>query len=644
MKLTRISLLALAALPLLAQNTITTNVVVKDRRGAALKGIAADQFAISDGGNKVAGLSVKMVETADSPKLVTIVFEQMDNEQRRLAKMIANDLVKESKDGHRFAVFMVANQLCLLQSFTADRELLRSAIDLATSGALNTRFADVHSQNIAKLRGAADELSRVQLRMSTDLKFANEEGSRRAVAYLDSIARGLGTAPGRKAVAYLTWGLFVPAFLDVPFQALQAKANLGGVSFYGIDCRGVQINSQNRGVDEAAGSASTPGGPGGGIENTATVNFRGVDNIQDNLRLNFQANLRVLSETTGGIFIGDTNDPKPFLRQLLDDSSNYYELTYDPGITEYNGAFRKTAVTVTAKDARVRDRDGYFALRQDQQDLLPYELAMMDALTKNPMPREFDFRSGAIRLQQRAESVSAAVLVEVPFAGLNIKEDSATGQYLARLTMLVQIKDAAGKVVQRYSRDLPLKGKLEQLPALKASNFNFREQFSGPAGRYTIEAVIADQLGGKSSARRSAFQAAAKPAGVAMSSISVVRSFAPNAKDLNPEEPFQFQGGRITPTFQNSLKPVKGAQMALFFTVYPQAGAAAPQAVVQYLKEGVVVGNATLPLPQPDAQGRIPYVLSSPIDAMPPGTYEVKVSVQQGASTAEESVLVTIEG
>jgi VWFA-related protein len=637
----RISLCLLLSLPLAAQSAITTNVVVKDRRGLAVKGLTADQFSLSDNGTKVSGLNVRMVDTAESPKLVTLVFEQMDNEQRRLARMIANDMVKESKDGHRFAVFIFANQLCLLQTFTADREALRAAIELATSGALNTRFADVHAQSMARLRGAADELSRVQLRMTSDLRFANEEGSRRAVAFLDSIARGLGTAPGRKAVAYLTWGMFVPAFLDVPFQALQARANRGGVSFYGIDCRGVQVNAQNRAVDQAAGSASTPGS--GGIENSATVNFRAVDNIQDNLRLNLQANLRVLSETTGGLFVGDTNDPKPAVRQLLDDSSTYYELSYDPGVTEYNGAYRKTSVTVAAKDARVRDRDGYLALRADQQDLLPYELSMLEALGRTPLPRDVDFRSGAIRLQQRADSVSASVLVEVPFAGLAIKEDSASGQYLARLTMLVQIKDATGKVVQRFSRDLPLKGKLEQLPALKASNFSFREQFSGPPGRYTVEAVVTDQLGGKAAARRSAFTAAAKAAGLSMSSISMVRSFVPNAKDLTPEEPFQFQGGRIAPTFQTTLKQVKGAQMALFFTVYPEAGAAPPQATVKYLKDGTVVGNVTLPLPAADAQGRVPYVLSSPIDAMPAGTYEVKVSIQQGTATAQESVIVTIE-
>ena len=84
--------------------------------------------------------------------------------------------------------------------------------------------------------------------------------------------------------------------------------------------------------------------------------------------------------------------------------------------------------------------------------------------------------------------------------------------------------------------------------------------------------------------------------------------------------------------------------MALFFTVYPDAGSKdAPQAVVQYIKDGTVAGSANLQLPAA-VNGRIPYVLSSPLDNMPPGAYEVKVTVKQGATAVvQESVFLTIE-
>ena len=667
MNRTRISLLLACTLGAAAQsNDVTFNVIVKDKKGVTIRGLNAGQFEVTDGGAKAKSVTVRLIDGAEPVeparlKLIALAFEGMGNAERRLAKQIALDLLKEDKDPqHLFAVFMFSNQLAILQPFTGDRAALTAAVDLATSGVLNTKYVETHGEWKKKLEAQAAAagnssseagaalglLARTQLKMlAFDGRLDGEEQSRRSIAFLNSLANGMAGIPGRKAIGYLTWGLVVPANLDAPFQALQARANRAGVSFYGIDCRGVTEGRQNAGV--ASFVAGAAGRPTGGIENGTEVNYDGLDSAQDGLRGNIQANLRVLSETTGGMLIGDTNDPKPAIRQLIDDSSTYYELTYDPAIAKMDGAYRKTSVKVNAKDARVRDRDGYFAFAADQTDLLPYELPLLEALKAAPPPRDVPFRSGAVRLTQAKDEVAAALLVEVPLDGLVFKEDKTAGIYAGRLAMLVQVKDAEGKVVRKYSRDLPVQGKLEQLAALKNSNFNFREQFTAPPGRYVVETAVTDFGSGKIGARRTAFTAVGKAAGVAVSGITVVRNFQPNQTNLTVEEPFQFQGGRITPTLAATLKAVKGAQMALFFTVYPDkaaAGGAAPEATIQYLKEGAELAKASLKLPAPDAAGKIPYVFSSPIDAMPPGVYEIKVQVKQGASTAEESVLITIEG
>lgn len=634
--------------------SVTLNVVVKDKKGVAIKGLGPSDFEVTDGGAKPASVNVRMVDASEADplkqkRLITIVFENLGSAERRLGKQIALDLIKESKDpNHMFAVFMISNQLSLLQPFTDDREALKTAIEIATSGSQNTRFVQVHAEMKKKVQDAAakgDAIAKTQLAMlRNDSVIDDGQGSRRSIVFLDSIASGLANHPGRKAVGYLTWGLVVPTFLDVAFEALQSRANRAGVSIYGLDCRGV---SEGRLTDSTRAATSNSSNPtNSGTENNTATNFFGIDNAVEGLRSNIQTNLRVLSETTGGLFVGETNDPRPLLRQMLDDATNYYELTYDPGITKYDGSVRKTSVKVPAhKDAKVRDRDSYFALREEQQDLLPYEVAMIEKLSAVPLPREIEFRSGAWKLRSAKDAVNASVAVEVPLAGLEFKEDSAKGEYYARLTMLVQVKEPSGKVVQKFSRDLPLKGKLEQLAALKASNFNFREQVTAPPGRYIVEAVIADQFSGKTGARKTSLLANPPAGAVSLSSVTVVRNFQPNVKDLSADEPFQFQGGRITPTLNTNLKAVKGAQMALFFIVYPdKSSSEAPQASVQYLKDGNVVGSANLQLPAAGANDRIPYVLSSPMDGMPAGAYEIKVVVKQGASApAQESVFLNIE-
>ncbi|BDC49858.1 hypothetical protein F183_A21740 [Bryobacterales bacterium F-183] len=645
--------LCLAAGLLAQSNDITLNLVVKDKKGAAVKGLSGADFEVNDNGAKAAKVEARLVDGGTAPRLFTLVFEGLDNEQRRLAKQIAFDLVKEGQgENHYFAVVLITNQLCLLQPFTNDPKLAQSGIEAALSGQAPTAFVKTHNDVVAKLEGATDPLSRVQMAMlKKQVAMDGDQGSRRSITVLDSISTGLATQPGRKPIVYFSNGLIVPTFLDVPFEALQARANRGGVSFYGIDCKGVggigAGGGGSRAVESTSGESrgfglggSQTGGANAGGD--APADFFGIDQAVEGLRSNRQANLRVLSETTGGLLIADSNNPKPLLRQLVDDTVTYYELTYDPGIDKFDGSLRRTTVKTSAKDARIRDRDGYYALKLDQQDLLPYEVTMLDILSATPLPRDVEFRSGTWKVKP---GVLSTVAVEVPLGGLTFKESAEKQLYFGRILMLLQVKDpATGKILQRFSRDLPLQGKLDQLAALKTSNFNFREQVAVPPGRYIVEAVIADQLSGKAGARKTSLLANAPAGKLALSSIAVVRNFQPNTKDLSPDDPYQFQGGRITPTLNTTLKAVKGAAMALFFTVYPDPAAAeAPQAVVQYIKDGAVAGSANLQLPAA-VNGRIPYVLSSPLDAMPPGMYEVKITVKQGAAApVQESIFLTIE-
>jgi VWFA-related protein len=656
MKSIRISsLLAIIAAAATAQsNDITTNIIVKDKKGVSIKGLTSADFEVTDGGAKPAKVDVRLVDGGSNPKLITMVFEGLDNEKRRLAKQIAYDLVQEGlAAGQQFAVVKFTNQICLLLPFSSDLKAIQEAVDFAISGNFGPTFVKAHNENLAKLQVAQDPLSRTQVAMlKKQATMDGDQGSRRSITFLDSLATGLGTHPGRKPIAYFSNGLVVPTFLDVAFEALQARANRAGVSVYGIDCKGVGGigATANTGAfaAESSGGEARGFGLGGTLDSgavaggAAPADFFGIDAAVEGLRGNKQANLRVLSESTGGLLIADSNNPKPLLRQLVDDTNTYYELTYDPGIAKFDGTLRRTSVKTTAKDARVRDREGYYALKLDQQDLLPYEVRMLESLAATPLPRELEFRSGTWKVKPGS---TATVAVEVPMSTLEFKEDPAKGFYLGRLAMLVQVKDpASGTIVQKFSRDIPLFGKLAQLPALKTSNFNFREQVALAPGRYIVEAVVTDRINGKTSARKTSFVGAAPAGALGLSSISVVRNFQPNAKDLNPEEPYQFQGGRIAPTLNTTMKAVKGAQMALFFTVYPDAAATdQPQAVVQYIKDGAVAGSASLELPKA-VNGRIPYVLSSPLDAMPPGTYEVKITVKQGPTAAvQESVFLTIE-
>jgi hypothetical protein len=131
---------------------------------------------------------------------------------------------------------------------------------------------------------------------------------------------------------------------------------------------------------------------------------------------------------------------------------------------------------------------------------------------------------------------------------------------------------------------------------------------------------------------------------VQISHLVVVRGFDTTAKDMDPSEPFQFHGGRVTPTLGGTVYAVTGATLALFFVVYPDTSiAASPDGFVEYIRDGTLVAKSAISLPAADALGRIPYVVSSPAESMRPGAYEVRAVIRQGDTAVEEHAFVNVQ-
>ena len=66
------------------------------------------------------------------------------------------------------------------------------------------------------------------------------------------------------------------------------------------------------------------------------------DNAETSGRANVQESVRDLAESTGGFLIGDSNDLRVPLRHVNEEISSYYEVSFNPGIQNYDGSFRKT--------------------------------------------------------------------------------------------------------------------------------------------------------------------------------------------------------------------------------------------------------------------------------------------------------------
>ncbi|WP_321476424.1 VWA domain-containing protein [uncultured Paludibaculum sp.] len=675
-----------------AAEEVVQDVIVRDKRGRPLKDLKLDEVKVSDDGasQKVTGLRLvdgqevmengvrAPLDPMKAIRLVTLVFERLGNSARRVAKDAAESLVKgEQAQNVYFAVVAIDSQLFVLQEFTTDKAALKKAIEKATSGQYATYAED--SERIKKsLRAAAGSADTAPVPKKTaqvlldmlefNSSFGREESTRMTIFSTLSLVRGQYSMPGRKSLVYFSEGLEVPTHLDEPFRSIPSVANRYNVAIYTVDARGVQTSSQNAGTKDLAKAArltgvATMSTQTAGAENvtnpaestTASTpsaegavtkdELRASDLAESSMRMNVQLPLQTLAESTGAFLISDSNDLSKPMRQVSEEISTYYEVQYHPGIASYDGRFRKTQVEVARKDTVVHARAGYFAMAMNVRGpvLLPYEYALAKALELNPMPKDVEFRSAAMVVRPGTSEAKGLVIVEVPMSGIHFSEHLDNRTFTSRVSLLVLVKDTKGAVVAKVTSDLPRNGPLAVLPQARAGNYIYTEKLDLPPGRYTLETAVMDHEAGKVGTRKSSYVVTPKAQGVAMSSLYLVRNFQANAKNMDPNEPLQYQGGKITATLSGQVFAVKGAQLSTFFVVYPDpAIAEKPVALVEFSVDGKVIAKSELPLPAADAQGRIPYVLSSPAETMPPATYLIHVTVKQGNSMADGMTQVQI--
>jgi hypothetical protein len=264
-------------------------------------------------------------------------------------------------------------------------------------------------------------------------------------------------------------------------------------------------------------------------------------------------------------------------------------------------------------------------------------MPLLTALQASPMPSAIAFETEAVHFRPGR----GAVLVQVPMKQLATAQEQ--NGVRAHLGMVALVKDTQGTVVQKFSQDLPLNVANDKKAGLATGNFTFNKAFDIGPGSYTLETAVADYEGNKAGAQRVSFVVPAPEKGVNISDATIVRSFAKQATAMDPQDPFEYQGGKITPSLDTKLHAEKGAVLSVYVVVYPDASIAdKPTLTLEYLQGGKVLGGGQLPLPAPEKDGRIPYVASSPIENFPAGDYEARLTAKQGSTSKASQIKFTI--
>lgn len=679
---------------------VLLDIVVRDKKGRPVKDLEPNDFEISDAGavekiksfRLVTGNEVStkepnqqtenkkhqqapVIDPTREVRLVTLAFERLGPDGRNLSRQAVRDLLKgELAPNVYYGVFMIDQRLAVLQQYTRDKDAVMRAVDKATSASysLYTSESDrieqelkvVAAENAAQTSTdvsgsgppsagqmggmavaamAQMTLNMLQLNQTMD----RAQAGRASIYGLMSLVKEQYRLPGRKTLLYFSEGLLIPEFLVDQFEAIIGMANRANVSVYAVDAKGLVTYAQN----SAGGSmlqeavASSRSQQNNRPQAVTPDQVRALDVADDSTRSNTQNSLADLSQSTGGFLVADTNDLRKPLQRISEDIGTYYEVTYSPTIDRYDGTFRKIAVKVSRPDVRVQTRSGYFALPFIQgQTLMPYELPMLNALSSTPVPRKIPFHSAALQFRDKYGNSNAAFVIEVPLDGIRFTKDDAAQKFKTHLSVMAIIKNSQGAIVDKFSRDVPAQGPLTELAATQAGHFIYTQHKELPPGRYTLETAVLDRESMEVSAKRQVLMVAPQAKGLAVSSLALVRSISSEASQGDPDDPFEFKGGKVTPTLDDTIKRAPGSDLSLYFAVYTQPGASEPpKLTIEFLQEGRVVGRGEPTLPAADPTGRITYIANSPVTNLKPGQYVIQATVKQGDQVAQQRTVVTLE-
>ncbi len=365
-------------------NRVIVDVVVTDGNGHPVRGLTGKDFSIQEDGKaqKILSFDIHDLTAAYVPPklprlpantfldvpsapergplyvllydLVNTEIEDQATARRQLLKFI-----QTKPEGARFAIFVLADELRLVQGFTSDEKRLFAALD--------PNSPKPHVPRIF-LMGRNSGRGDVGLMVSV---------LNRICGFLDGL-------PGRKNLIWLSGQFPVSLFpTDDDGQTYRAEIQetlntmaRSQIAMYPVDVRGVVVTNSyapsgatpgggvyadsrsGRTLGSAAGGTSTPASGGAGATvapTTAAAPGPGYSLLNSSYSTQDE-----IAHETGGHAFHSTNGLTQALAAATDIGANYYSLSYSPSNENYDGKLRRIQVEVDRKGYDLSYRRSYY--------------------------------------------------------------------------------------------------------------------------------------------------------------------------------------------------------------------------------------------------------------------------------------------
>ncbi len=652
---------------------VSIDFVVHDSISVPVWDLKPEEVVVTDDGSAVKLSDLRLVtERSNANHLVTLLFDALDPSAATNAREVAGKILKLiPAAGFSFSVINTDGRLRLFQEFTSDRKELQRAVNLVTaekSPSRNQAAALAEKRLISSLQSgtapSASQASRdsriVQRALLASLtesqRIIQDQQTQGPLAGLLALARAQTPIPGRKLVIYFTEGLRLDADARDILRSIAGAANRAEVSIYVINKTALdttvmdglvesaaigQVAASNRAspLFPAAGQNAVPVAFGPGLATSLSTT---LTRMEGEGLAGSRDPLAGMAASTGGAYIFSEDNLKKPLKQAVADLTGYYEASYVPPGLDYDGKFHPVTVKALRQGLKVQSRAGYFAV-PPAGGVRPFEAPMMKLLAEEQLPAELQFRAAVLQLGSFATGDENTLVVEVPISGLETRSDPNTNLLSWHVSIVSEVKNKSGEVVERFSDDIPGHGALDAKEQMLLGCATMQRHFAVPPGEYMIQTAVMDRNNGKMGGVRSPFEVPGIASGPFLSDVALVRRIDPFPDELDLFEPLRYQHGKVVPTLSGQVLP--GAKdTSLFFLVHPDSSVSDPAMLeLQVLRNGELFGQVPLQLPK-DLGGAFPYLASLKTSSFPPGRYSVMLSLTQSGKVMEREASFSIAG
>ena len=552
----------------------------------------------------------------------------------------------------------------------AASEAEKNLIATAQTGVdLSGRHVDLKERALAQtLLAALQDAQAIALAQHTQLNLAG----------LLALVKSQQRIGDRKALIYFTLNQQLNPAAKEMLKTIAAAATRAGVSLYIVDMDAIGNSSQYQepnamlnapppfepGRDATSPYTSTlrmqqadgtpihgdPSGTGfqwGPKQDIAVMTdfMRSSGEDRTNPFADTKSPMAGLAKAAGGAYIDALNNIKKPLQQMVDDLTTYYQASYVPPFKEYDGQFRTIAVKPLRPSLNIQTRPGYFAVAPGAEaGIRPFEAPLLKTLAAPQLPSDVKFHAAVLRFGDLPDGNTNTLAVEVPLSALETKAGIPANPPSAHVSIVAQIKDQSGVVVEHHAEDMNRTGVKDTLAQDPSAAISFEWHFITAPGSYTMEVAVLDQNSGKAGAQRTAFEIKDSSSSVALSDMVLVRKMErSHGENEDLFEPLRYEHQRVTPNITAEL-PANARDVSVFFIMHPDSASKEPTKLEMELVHNGKPGRRT-PLLQTDGMHQaIPYLASLGSGPLSPGQYEVKAFLSQGGKSAEHSQTFTVAG